>query len=327
MRPQSIPPYAAILAGSLVLAACGGEGSSDESGQSGELTSLTVGYPAQGAAYAELYLCDSEGIWEDYGLDVELELLNSSSQLLAALSSNSVQIVGGVGTASAAGALQDVPISFISVPLPYYYMELWGDSSIDSVEDLKGKKIGLSAVGSLGDIALDAWLEREGWSESDVEKTFLNSSGAAAAGLQQGAVEAVVTQPPNSARTGEHGAEKVFDFADIPAAANAYVTLDEYNEENSEAVSAFVAAQVECLALAKDDRDLAVEAIMEYTEDEDRELAEYSYDFFEPLWQEVPEVAPELIEESFAIAAAEAGEEPPEDVGEYIDNSHVEGAE
>lgn len=313
------------LAMTAALAACGG----NSSGKPGAAPppgsmKLTIGYTAIGAAYSDLYVCEDQGIFKKHGLDVKLTLLNSSSQLLAALSSDSVQIGAGVAESTAAGALKGVDLRYLALPIPRYYQEMWGKPEITSFEQLKGKKIGLTSPGSLGDAALDAFLRDKGWTDKDVQKTFLKSIPAEVTALQQGAVDAIVTQPPNGTQTRDKGFKKILDFTEYKAAANAYTAMASYVKDNRAAVAAFLKAEVECLSILHKDKATTVASIRKHSGNDNQDLAEYSYDFFVKLWQDVPTIEPALVQDAFERAAAEAGVAAPKDAAKYVDNSFLE---
>ena len=304
----------AVAAASL-LTACG---KSDEPSMS-----LTVGYTALGAAYSDLYVCEDRGVFTKNGLDVKLTRLNSSSQLLASLSSNSVHIGAGVASSTAAGILRGVDLKYIALPMPVYYVEMWGRSSITSAADLKGKKVGLSSPGSLGDAAFHTLLKDKGL-DGQVEPVYLKSVPAEVAALEQGAVDAIVTQPPNGTQTRDKGFTKILDFTSYPVAANAFTVTGQYLDVNAKAVQAFVKSEVECLSILHQDRAQAIKSIREHSGQDDVALAEYSYDFFSKLWSREPRVEPELIEAAFEEASEEAGRPAPADVNKYVDNSFLD---
>lgn len=307
---------AAVAAASL-LTACGTSASDEPS------MSLTVGYTALGAAYSDLYVCEDRGVFKKNGLDVKLTRLNSSSQLLASLSSNSVHIGAGVASSTAAGILRGVDLKYIALPMPVYYLEMWGKPEIKTTEDLKGKKIGLSSPGSLGDASLHALL-RDKKLEGQVEPVYLKNVPAEVAALEQGAIDAIVTQPPNGTQTRDKGFKKILDFTKYPAAANAFTVTGKYLEVNSKAVEAFVKSEVECLSILHQDRKQTIESIRKHSGQDDVSLAEYSYDFFVKLWSREPRVEPELIKQAFAEAAVAADKPAPTDVDKYVDNSFLD---
>lgn len=287
---------------------------------------MTVGYTAIGAAYSDLYVCQDQGVFRKNGLDVKLTLLNSSSQLVAALVSNSVQIGAGATTSTAAGAmnLKHVDLRYIALPISRYYLEMWGKPSIGSPDAVKGHKIGLSSPGSLGEAALDAMVRAKGWSPKDVTKVFLKSSPAEVAALKNGAVDAIVTQPPTGTQTRSQGFRKVMDFTGYPAAANAYTVKTDYVQKNEPAVQAFVKSEAQCLAILHTDKAAAIASIERHSGNSNKALATYSYDFFDPLWAKTPSVSPALVDQAFTVTADQGLGKKPADTAKFVDNSFVD---
>jgi NitT/TauT family transport system substrate-binding protein len=325
MRTRTRPLLiAAVSAAALLLAACGKPAASGGGAAAGSM-SMTIGYTAIGAAYDDLYVCQDQGVFAKNGLTVKLTLLNSSSQLFAALASNSVQIGVGVAQSTAAGALNGVPLKYVALPIPHYYVEMWGKSTLtSSAADLKGKKIGLSSPGSLGDASIDAWLAEQGLTDKDIKKTFLKSTPAEVTALEKGAVDAIVTQPPTGTQTRAKGFKKIMDFTRFPAAANAYTVKADYDTTNSKAVAAFVKSEVECLSILHNDEKTAIASIIKHSGNDDPTLAKYSYDFFNPLWARTPTVDPGLLTKAFQAAAQDKGLDPPANADQYVDNSYVD---
>ncbi|MEU3984374.1 ABC transporter substrate-binding protein [Streptomyces sp. NPDC026672] len=319
-------PLSAAVGAALILAASGCAVTPTASVQRSSMK-MTVGYTAIGAAYSDLYICQDRGIFKKNGLDVKLTLLNSSSQLVAALVSNSVQVGVGATTSTAAGAmnLKGVDLRYIALPINRYYLEMWGKKSVRPGDGIKGLKIGLSSPGSLGDAAVDSLIRHNGWKEDDVHKVFLKSTPAEVSALENGAVDAIVTQPPTGTKTREKGFKKVMDFTDLPAAANAYTVKSDYLGVNHKAVTAFVKSETECLALLHNDKAAAIKSIVKHSGVSSPALAEYSYDFFDPLWAKTPRVDPALVHDAFAATVAKGVGTMPKDTGVFIDNSYVDG--
>ncbi len=319
MRITRLAPVPLCAALALLASACNGTSSTPSSSMK-----MTIGYTAIGAAYSDLYVCQDRGVFKKNGLDVDLKLLNSSSQLVAALVSNSVQVGAGTARTTAQGILKGLDLDYVALPISHYYLEMWGKPSITSVDQLKGQKIGLSSPGSLGDASLDALLEEKGWTAKDVHKTYLKSSPAEVTALEHGSVAAIVTQPPTGTQTRSKGFKKIMDFTRFPAAANAYTVKSDYLAKNKKAVTAFVKSEAECLSILHKDKSAAIASIIKHSGNDDKSLAEYSYDFFEPLWAKIPTVAPELIDDAFTQAVATGGGKKPADTAKYVDNSYVD---
>lgn len=316
---------AGMLAGALLLSACGKPAAVDGGGEEvKEGEAITVGYTQQGAAYSDLYTCIDQGVFEKNGIKVEITRLNSSSQLLAALSSGSVNIGVGLAESTAVGALKGVDIKYLANPIPKYYMEMWGKKDIKSVEDLKGKMVAVSSPGSQSDVATRTMLEDHGLTDKDVELQYLKSVPAEITALEKGAVDAMVSQPPNGTKTGEHGFHKILDFTDYPAVANAYTVTGGFLEKHRKDVAAFVKSQVTCTSILKQQKEDSIASIRKHSGTDDEALAEYAWTFFKDLWAEKPLVDEKLLLKSFENAAEKQKTDPPTDVSKYIDNSFVE---
>jgi NitT/TauT family transport system substrate-binding protein len=325
MNLRRVLPAAVLALVCAVACACGKPAAAggNTAPAAGSMT-LNIGYTAIGAAYSDLYVCEDQGVFAKNGLTVQLQLLNSSSQLFAAIASNSVQIGAGVARTTAAGALGGIDLRYLALPIDKYYVEAWGTAGITSPDDLKGKKIGLSSPGSLGDASLDAFLKSKGWTDKDVQKTFLKSTPAEVTALQSGAVDAIMTQPPTGVATRAFGAHKIMDFTQFPAAANAYTATASWVQANGPAVDAFVKSEAECLSSLHQNRAAAIDSIRKHSGNDDVDLANYSYDFFNPLWAKVPTVTPDLLKQAFTEAASDVGKPAPADIAPYIDNAPLQ---
>lgn len=309
---------AAVIAVAMTVAGCGSSDAGD-----GGLTHIKIGYPSDTASYGDLYVCQDQGIFKKHGLEVELTLLKTSSQLVAAMSSNTVQIAGGDGRAIAGGAIKGVDLKMIEVKLPSYFVEMWGESDIKSIEDLKGKTVGVTAPGSVTDSALRLMLKDKGL-DKDVKVTNLTSLPALMAAGKSGEIDALVTAPPQGVQTKSQGWHKVTDMTNYKTAASVYAVKGSYAKSDTKTVQNFVEADLECLAYLQKDanRDKSVDAIAKYTKTTDKTQAAYAYDFFKKVWATDPVVDEDLVRSAFEDASGKA----PGDVSKYIDSSFLDKA-
>lgn len=315
MRWRRLASLSAVVASVLTSTACGG---ADD-----DLVSVRIGYPSNTAEYGDLYVCQENGVFAKYGLDVDLTLLKTSTQLVAALSSNTVQIAGGDGRAIAAGALKDVDLKMVALKLPVYFVELWGRPEIKSVDDLRGRKVGVTVPGSVTDSSTRIMLADKGLKD-DVNVVNLNSLSALLSAAKAGDLDAMVSSPPAPSETKAEGWHKVTDMTPYRTAASVYAVTGAYAKENKDTVTAFLKADVECLAyLRKDEnREKIIDAIQKYTKTSDRGLVEYAYDFFRKIWQADPKVDEQAVRDAFTRAAD--GKAVPADLSSYLDNSYLD---
>ncbi len=102
------------------------------------------------------YLAQDRGFYKKHGLDADLLFIPSTTTSVSSLVAGDVQVAnasgGGVASAVVAGADLVMVACYLN-SLPY---ELVVNESIKSPEDLKGKSIGISRVGSASDVAARA---------------------------------------------------------------------------------------------------------------------------------------------------------------------------
>ena len=125
------------------------------------LTKIAVSYP-DGGAHLPLFIARDKGIFDKYGLEVDLKPLGGGSVATAALLGGDIQMLDITGseivTADAQGA--DVLVLATLTPSYPYVFEVTKD--ITNKEDLKGKTIAIRAVGDATDIATRVMLKKEG---------------------------------------------------------------------------------------------------------------------------------------------------------------------
>jgi NitT/TauT family transport system substrate-binding protein len=304
------------------LAGCG----SSATGGGGGATQIKIGYPSDTASYGDLYVCEDDGIFAKNGLNVQLTLLKTSSQLVAAMSSGAVQIAGGDGRAIASGALKNADLKMIELKLPRYFVEMWGGPDIKSINDLRGKTVGVTAPGSVTDSATRLMLKDKGL-DRDVQIKNLTSLPALIAAGKSHDIDALVTAPPQGKETEAQGWHKITDMTNYKTAAGVYAVTGKYAQEHPDVVSKFVKADIECLAYLQNpaNRDKSIDAIQKHTKTQDRNMAAYAYDFFTKVWATDPVVDEGLVRAAFADAATEGGSVPA-DISKFVDNSFVDKA-
>jgi NitT/TauT family transport system substrate-binding protein len=104
---------------------------------------LRVAFPTLGPGSTPSWVTLEAGVWKKYDLDVELVLLSGGARMLPALVSNSVQLILGSDTGVTQANLQGVAISRLGVTMNSLVYSLVAPPSIRSIQDLKGKVLGI----------------------------------------------------------------------------------------------------------------------------------------------------------------------------------------
>lgn len=140
------------------------------SGQSQALDKLIVGRSIGAAiTFTPLEIGTQAGIWQRNGLDLQVISFGGDAQLQQALIANTVQVGLGSGPALAFVA-KGVPVKGIGAfgGRPYNLcLVIATNSGAKSLADLKGKRIGVTTLGSLTHWLVLETSRRNGWKGSD----------------------------------------------------------------------------------------------------------------------------------------------------------------
>jgi NitT/TauT family transport system substrate-binding protein len=290
---------------------------------------LKVSYSGGGADNLPEWMAVEAGYFKQQGLDVELTSTPSTTGL-PALRAGQVQIaqVGGSEALSAAASGSDLVIVGVIGPVSPY--ELMAPASIASVDQLKGKKIGISSPGSTSDVATRVALRKSGLDpDNDVTLVPAGSLENRVAALLSGAIDAGLVLPPARQALEAKGFHVVYDLAaqKLPSVDAAVVVQRMWLNLNRDVVQRYVDAIVEGIARSRQDKTQAIAVLQTYLKTDDQSALGATYDFF--VGQVIPQY-PAVRADLFASAIAELS--PANDglkgydVTRIVDNTFVQSA-
>lgn len=131
------------------------------SAQERKLEPFTVSYASVSGTRAPLWIAKDFGLFQKYGLDVNLIYIASGVTSVNALLSGSVDMIAASGSSAVGAAARGAPVAIIA-SLGHIAYKLIALPSITTVEGLKGKVIGSSRIGAGSDFALQRLLPKLG---------------------------------------------------------------------------------------------------------------------------------------------------------------------
>ncbi|MED4599439.1 ABC transporter substrate-binding protein [Paenibacillus validus] len=165
---------------------------------------------------APLYIAMEKGFFKEENLDVQHKWFDSSNAVNVALASNSIDVAANGLTADlynmvAAGQKMSIVADKGKEEKGYQLsaVVIHKDSPITKIEDLKGKKVGVTSIGSAGHYMIGNILEKHGMSLKDIELISMNSTRAQMESLKGKNVDAVMLLSSNIAITLKEGYGKV----------------------------------------------------------------------------------------------------------------------
>ena len=111
-----------------------------------ELKKVRIGYPSLGFRQGHIWVAKDEGLFRKYGLDVEPIFLRGGQMAIQALAGGDPPImsIGQVVQANLAG----FDLALIAGVESYYDSTIFGRGIVTRLEQLKGKRLGISGYGA-----------------------------------------------------------------------------------------------------------------------------------------------------------------------------------
>ena len=239
------------------------------------------------------YVAQDRGFYKKNGLDAELLFIPSTTTSVSSLVAGDVQVAnasgGGVASAVVAGADLVLVACYLN-SLPY---ELVVAESVKSAEDLKGKSIGISRVGSASDVAARALIRGLGL-EPDKQVLIMQVGGPAerAASFRTGRIAGFPSPPgiihlakgiPFKVLISTADFQKRFEFPYICAA-----TTKSYLARQRDTVKRVIMAHIEAMQYFKTHKEESKRTIAKYSRIANEDYLEAAYVASAKLYDVVP---------------------------------------
>lgn len=181
---------------------------------------LRVAKPAAiGFGFSLLEVGISAGIFKKYDLDIELIILEGSAKQQQAMAAGAIDVDLGAGTdlAFVAKGVPEKAVAALAGPPLNFVVIVKSDGRINSVADLKGKRISASTVGSVTYWFASQLSRRQGWQGADALTIVpLGNFDAMRAALMTGNIDAISATLEGALLLELQGAGKLLiDFGDF----------------------------------------------------------------------------------------------------------------
>jgi NitT/TauT family transport system substrate-binding protein len=229
-----------------------------------------------------------QGLFRKYGLDIEASSLAGGARLQQALAADSLDI--GLGSGPEMSAIEKgSPVKAVAAMARaprLLALLVRPDGAIKSVDDLRGKKIGVTTLNSL-----TAWLASElarqrGWGPGRIEVTPLGATAAQYAALKTRQIDGLVVDIATSLQAKERGEGKIiFRFGDLVKDFHIHVIFatNRLSATRPDAIRAFLNGWFDTIAFMRADKDSTV-AIAKDIIGVDAAITARTYDELMPMF-------------------------------------------
>jgi len=286
------------------------------------LTTFRIAYVSRSTLDMPFMIARDRGFFREEGLEPEFVFMKAI-QTVQAMLAGGVDFGTATGTAiSAAVNGADVRVVFALSDKPSF--EMVSSPSITNVAQLRGKKIGISAPGSLTEIIARQILISNKIPLDQVTMLPLGTSDITWVALKAGTIDATMLQMPQNFIALDEGFRKLAAGADVyRAVQGGLATTKAVINEKPELVSKVIRATQKALRLMRNDKKYAIEFIrgpfLDMGKDRDK-YAERVYDSAVQYYLTTGIVDDKLQREMIATAAQRtklAQPPPPERVFDF----------
>jgi NitT/TauT family transport system substrate-binding protein len=273
-------------------------GSSKESW--GQLQSLTAFYTAPVVSMSPMWIAKDAGFFKKQGLDVKLVFIASgptgTTSLLAG--ETDVGIIGGFApTRAIVGGAKDLVI--IGQSKTRMTGNIVGKKEIATVQDLKGKRLGIDRIGSNPDMFAQASLARFGIDTlKDLQYVQLGNIGNGIPALKGGTIDALIAGAPHDLFAQRLGFKVILDITalKIPFAVTVLASARHTVERKQQELAKFMRAYAEAIHYFLNNPEGTAKIAAEYTKVEDREVVAYAIESEAKAMERTLQVDPKGIE-------------------------------
>ena len=211
-----------------------------------ELEHIKVAYMPNYASLATIVAAQGTGAFEKYGFDVELVEFADGPTIISAMESGSIDYAY-IGTGAHKLCIQGRADVICFAQLSNADAVIGNtDKGVNTVEDLKGKKVAYSS-GTSSEEILKATLGKANLTLDDIEAVEMDASAITTA-MVSGKVDACATWSPNTLtiynelgdKAVELGANK--DFTDTNVSVSSFIAMPDKVQNNRDQVIRFVEA-------------------------------------------------------------------------------------
>jgi len=240
-----------------------------------------------------IWVAQEEGLFKKHGLDLELIHIASTSRAIQSMLSGEIHYT----TADALNSIQAVgagaDLVMFCEGINRFVFSIMARGDVKRLADLKGKKIGITRIGSSTHTAVLFAVSKAGLTPTDVTMLQLGEVPNILTTLLAGQIDAGALSPPTNSRAKKAGLFELLNLGtDGPEYPSTVIASTRaYVKANPDTTRRMVRALGEGLHIFKTNRQLGIKAIQKYARLTDAEILEDTYTQFRDAFDAIPYVS------------------------------------
>ena len=239
------------------------------------LETLNVSYASVTGSRIPLWIAKDAGLFEKYGLNVNLVVIAAGTAAIGALASGDVDILGAPGSTTMVSAARGLPLVIIGTFGPAAW-KLAANPSITSVQELRGKTVGISRPGTTIEFATRRALMKLGFTpgkDIQILATGLAESNKRIMVMLQGKIDATLVSPDNLFEAEQKNLKLsvLSDLKDlgIYTSASDLSAKRDFLKNQRQRARAFMMAYCEAIWLGKANKNVALASFRKHMREPD----------------------------------------------------------
>ena len=244
---------------------------------------MRIAYSSISGAYVGIWVAHDANLFAAEGLDDQLIFIPSATQLAQVTVAGDVDIASLGGGPMMAAVLSGADLKAIGNNVNKLIFSIHARPEVKSIEDLRGKRIAVSRLGSSSDVAARYALRKLNLDpQKDLVLMQLGSMSSMFGALKSGAVDASVVSPPTQFLSEKMGFKELVSITDMDYAYPnpTMVVPGDLIRKKPDTIDHFIRAYVRGMHRAITDREFTIKSLAKYTTVTDPGLLRKTYDFY-----------------------------------------------
>jgi len=244
---------------------------------------LRIAYSSISGAYTGIWVAHDAGFLAKEGIDDQIILIPSATQLAQVVLAGDVDIASLGGGPLMAAALQGADLKVFGNNVNKLIFSIHTKPEVKSIEELRGKRIGVTRFGSSTDVAARFALRKFNMDPNkDVILLQLGQMTSIFGALKSGAIEGAMVSPPTQFLSEKIGFKELLSVTDMDFAFPnpAMAVPGELIRKKPDLIDRFMRAYVRAMHRARTDKESTIRTLAKYTTVTDPVLLGKTYDFY-----------------------------------------------
>ncbi len=221
------------------------------------------------------YVAASKGFFREEGMDVEIIQANPRLGVMALV--NGDVAFTGTFVSTVRGILSGFPLKIILVSFKKGVYYLIAHPSIKDIQDLKGKKLGVSSLRGSDHLVAEELLRSKGFNPAQLQPVVLGDTSVRAQSVITGAVEVTALSPPHDLMAQKMGGKVLAGPPEVGMPASGMITSDRLIKENPQLVKRGLRAMLKANRFIEENRQETIRVLLQWVK-QTPEIAARSYD-------------------------------------------------